>query len=48
MQIQLPYKGELRRTYYDGLSVHSKLNEKQIELSAKLGHMQVPDVGVCE
>ena len=41
MQIHSPYKGQLRRTYYDGLSVHFKLNEKQIELGAKLGHMQV-------
>ena len=41
MQIHSPYKGQLRRTYYDGLSMHFKLNEKQFELGAKLGHMQV-------
>ena len=44
MQIQLPYKGQLRRTYHDGLSVYFKLNEKQIELSTKLGHIQVPEL----
>ena len=33
MQIQSPYKGQLKRTYYDGMSVHFKLNEKQIALS---------------
>ena len=48
MQIQSPYKGQLRRTYYDGMSVHFKLNEKQIELSAKLGHVQVADLSICE
>ena len=48
MQIQSPCKGQLRRTYYDGMSVHFKLNEKQIELSAKLGHVQVAGLSICE
>ena len=48
MQIQSPYKGQLRRTYYNGMSVHFKLNEKQIELSAKLGHVQVAGLSICE
>ena len=41
MHMDSPYKGHMRRTYYDGFSVNFKLHEKQIELGAKIGHIQV-------
>ena len=39
--MESPVKGRMRRTYYDGFSVQLKLHEKQIELGAKIGYVQV-------